>query len=53
VLLTRVQPTEAGGTVRVGDHHGAAEWAALVTRERGNGVSLDAWRRDGEGQERW
>jgi polysaccharide pyruvyl transferase WcaK-like protein len=42
VPLTRVRPRHAEDALAVGDHHRAAELAALVTRERGNGELLDA-----------
>jgi polysaccharide pyruvyl transferase WcaK-like protein len=42
VPLTRVQPRHAEEALAVGDHHRAAELAALVGRERGNGELLDA-----------
>ncbi|WP_052664319.1 polysaccharide pyruvyl transferase family protein [Nitriliruptor alkaliphilus] len=42
VPLTRVVPMHAEEALRVGDHHRAAELAALVARERGNGRLLDA-----------
>lgn len=42
VPLTRVVPMHAEEALRVGDHHRAADLAALVDRERGNGALLDA-----------
>jgi polysaccharide pyruvyl transferase CsaB len=41
VPLTRVTPVHAEEALRVGDHRRAADLAALVARERGNGVLLD------------
>lgn len=41
VPLTRVTPIHAEEALRVGDHRRAADLAALVARERGNGELLD------------
>jgi polysaccharide pyruvyl transferase WcaK-like protein len=42
VPLTRVRPRHAEEAIAVGDHERAAELAALVDRETGNGDLLDA-----------
>jgi polysaccharide pyruvyl transferase WcaK-like protein len=41
VPLTRIRPAHTEDLLDVGDHHRAAELAALVERERGNGELLD------------
>jgi polysaccharide pyruvyl transferase CsaB len=41
VPLTRVRPTRAEEALRVGNHDRAADLAALVSRETGNGALLD------------